>query len=525
VAVWHRVLEAFAQRFGRSTILETWSAAVDGENMGVWARVLRGVVDPEGALSQLDALGGDELKTSRWETLSSSPGKWHGRLLVLHDPAYERDGLCALARAAELIAIPALFGLPPGNVTVVPPSSPTARTSHVVQEYQLSWRTFRATSSVAVGAAAGVAGALGSWPAVGEAVAVTAGVASALVGGLAMAVGQLARQRRADSIAQLNRIRALERSMTLKEAREREAIGFFEGAVIAGKYRLGPRLGAGASGVIHRAIRLADEAPVAIKLLRAAVAHDSVASDRLRREADALGLTWHPNVVEVYDHDYLPDGTGYLVMEHLDGESLAKHLKRVGRPPASELVSIALQICDALGAVHAAGVIHRDVKPSNIFLVSGGEYAPPNAPQVKLLDFGIAHVEWAETRLTNMGAPLGTPGYMSPEQEQGDDVDGRSDLFALGAVLYECLTGAPPETRVSAHYNVADRHPASKEDPTFEELNIPDDWKRVIGRAMAPLRSDRYRDARAMRDAIAQLNGTPAASEPAPPASSRVSTA
>jgi serine/threonine-protein kinase len=315
------------------------------------------------------------------------------------------------------------------------------------------------------------------------------------------ATWQANRHRRAESHAQMSRIRALERSVALKEQRERAAVGFFEGSVIAGKYRLGPKLGAGASGVIHQATRLSDNAPVAIKLLRAAVAHDTVASDRLRREAEALGLTWHPNVVEVFDHDHLPDGTAYLVMEQLEGESLATRLRKAGSLASVEIASIVTQVCDALGAVHAAGVIHRDVKPSNIFLAKSPD---GERPQVKLLDFGIAKVEWAETRLTNMGAPLGTPGYMSPEQEQGGEIDARSDLYATGAVIYECFAGVPPPTSVSGSFEIAaPSGPASSH--KVPSARIPPEWRSIINRAMAPLPQARYRDAKAMREAIAEL--------------------
>jgi serine/threonine protein kinase len=157
------------------------------------------------------------------------------------------------------------------------------------------------------------------------------------------------------------------------------------------------------------------------------------------------------------------------------------------------------QVCDALGAVHAAGVIHRDVKPANIFLHRRAE---DDNVQIKLLDFGIARVEWAETRLTNMGAPLGTPGYMSPEQEQGGDIDARSDLYAAGAVIYECITGAPPSSTASGSFVVG--APGSTESKSGDgaPVNIPAEWRAIIGRAMAPLPQGRYRDARAMRDAI-----------------------
>src|SRR5262249_5645272 len=145
---------------------------------------------------------------------------------------------------------------------------------------------------------------------------------------------------------------------------------------------------------------------------------------------------------------------------------------------------------------------HRDVKPSNIFLAKRGE--PGASPQVKLLDFGIAKVEWAETRLTNMGSPLGTPGYMSPEQEQGGEIDARSDLYAVGAVIYESFAGVPPPTSVSGSFKIAPPSAVSDSRQT-PNARIPPEWRSIINRAMAPLPQGRYRDARAMREAIAAL--------------------
>jgi hypothetical protein len=505
VTTWHRALTAFAAKFDRETIRETWTGVIDAENLGVWTRVLRGTADPIDAFAQLDALGGDEMKTSRWEKIAARPGFWHGRVILSHDPAVERDGLCSLARAAELSAVPALFGFGQGSVQILASKSTSpvsARTGAIAEEYMVRWSVPdpRRALLVTFGSAAVASPVLFVEPGVlGMAVVLGAGALAGTLG----AAWQGSRQRRADSHAQMNRIRALERSVELKEERERAAVGFFEGSVVAGKYRLGRKLGAGASGVIHQATRLADNAPVAIKLLRAAVAHDTVASDRLRREAEALGLTWHPNVVEVFEHDHLPDGTAYLVMEHLEGESLATLLRRTGPLSPTQVASIVMQVCDALGAVHAAGVIHRDVKPSNIFLATREEGA---GLQVKLLDFGIARVEWAETRLTNMGAPLGTPGYMSPEQEQGGDIDSRSDLYALGAVIYECFAGAPPPTTVSGSFEIASPGPPPVVlDISPAESRVPLGWRAVMNRAMAPLPQGRYPDARAMREAIAAL--------------------
>jgi len=335
--------------------------------------------------------------------------------------------------------------------------------------------------------------------ALGSAWAVAGVVGGALVG---LAIGR-DRLRRAESHAQTARVHALERSLMLKESRDRRAAGTLEGTVVAGQYRIVRRMGAGATGVIYEAARISDGLPVALKLLRAAAAHEAVASDRLRREAEALGLAWHPNVVEVIDHGHLPDGTSYLVMELLHGESLAARLMSKGRLTPAELAPIAMQVCDALAAVHAAGVVHRDLKPSNVYLVVDREGAAASE-RVKIIDFGIARVEWEETRITNTGGPLGTPGYMPPEQEAGTgEVDGRSDLFALGAMLYECLVGEPPPPQSPSGYVPASGR--SDSGTVKAGALVPPGWRAVIEKAMAPNPADRYQDARAFAHALKAL--------------------
>jgi eukaryotic-like serine/threonine-protein kinase len=504
IATYCQALQAFAAQFGRETLLETWPGVLHDDNLAVWTRVLRGATRPEDALSQLNVLGADERHTCIWQTLSSKPGCWRGRVSLLHDPTFEQDGLWALARAAELAAVPALFGLGAGTVevgTLIPVSSHGGGTASAAQTYLLRWHVPNA-GRVALWAMAGAALAGPVLLASPDAIGASAAAGLVLLGAAVGHTWHSRQKRAAESFGQVTRIRVLERGVALKEQRERSGVGFVEGSVVAGKYRLGRKLGTGASGVIHEAVRLADNAPVAVKLLRAAVAHDMVASDRLRRESEALGLTWHPNVVEIYEYDHLPDGTAYLVMELLRGESLAARLRRTGPLTATELGPIALQVCDALGAVHAAGVIHRDVKPSNIFLSTAQDGAGPE--RVKVLDFGIARVEWAETRLTNGGAPLGTPGYMSPEQETGEEIDGRSDLYGLGAVLYECFMGILPPAPASGSFSIRPGVASPLASP-LEAARVPAGWLQIVRRAMAALPQERYADARTMRDAIAEL--------------------
>jgi serine/threonine-protein kinase len=502
VELWHSALVAFASRYGRDAVMATASHIVGSEMLGAWAHVLRGTAEPAGAYRQLELLGGEQGRTERWRTLETGPSWWRGSIRVRRDSAEENDGLCSLARQAELASVPLLFGLPLGQVSAMPSQDGPASES---EEFLVRWRTpnwWPVGAGLGAGAMLGTSSALAS-----DALGVPFGAGAGLAIGLG--VGLLAThewRRRTQARAHLVRIHALERSQTLREARDRGTAGFQQGLVVAGQYRLTEKLGVGANGTIWEAERLSDGGLVAVKLLRAAVAHDSVAADRLRREAAALGLAWHPNVVEVFEDGYLPDGSCFLVMERLHGESLAKRLHRVGPLPPTTLLPIALQMCDALGAVHAAGIVHRDLKPSNIFLEQHPGEGGNTVDHVKVLDFGVARVEWAETRLTNANAPLGTQGYMSPEQEQGLEIDHRSDIFALGAVIYECLTGEPPPLSPGSLWTGergADSgvHRAS--------IDMPDAWRALIQRAMAPLPQKRFADSRAMREALVQLGREP----------------
>jgi serine/threonine-protein kinase len=491
----HRALVAFAEASSRETIPRAWRYLIAPDNLGIWVRVLRGTSEPAEAFARLDAADSQYGRTTRWETTATRRGWWRGRVTVAHDPGLEADGLMRLARLAELAAVPALFGYPGAAARVLPDGE-----SPLVQEYEVSWSVPDAGTGGAVGGALG--GAIGLVPLLAQLGGVGIGVLAAGVGTIAGALGGVVRARdrlrRAESHAQQTRVHALERSLSLKEAHEGGVGANLEGSVAAGQYRILRRMGAGATGVIYEAVRISDGLPVAIKLLRVAAAHDAVASDRLRREAEALGLAWHPNVVEVIDHGHLPDGTAYLVMELLPGESLANRLRARGRLKPRELLPIALQMCDALAAVHAAGVVHRDVKPSNILLAVDRD-DPAGPERVKLLDFGIARVEWEETRITNTGGPLGTPGYMSPEQETGEgEIDGRSDLFSLGAVLFECLVGEPPPPRSPSGLVRTSDSPSRADSGTQKAAAfVPPRWRTVIDKAMALKPADRYPDARA----------------------------
>ncbi|HVJ94531.1 MAG TPA: serine/threonine-protein kinase [Labilithrix sp.] len=494
-------------------------------NLGVWARVLRGAHAPEDAFSRIDSSESEHGRTTRWEKLEARPGYWRGRVRIAHDPKLESDGLLARARQVELSVVPTLFGYPRGTVALVEKQDDA-------QTFEVRWPFPMTARGVVAGALSGAAlgaTALAAYPS-------TASTLSALLIPLAGAAAGLLwtrdRMRRIETQAQSIRVSALERSLALRDTETRTLAGDLEGSVVAGQYRIGERMGSGASGVIYEATRITDGMPVAIKLLRAATAHDVTASDRLRRESEALGLSWHPNVVEVIDHGHLPDGTSYLVMELLKGETLATRLKYRVRLPVREVLPIAKQVVEALVAIHAAGVVHRDLKPSNIYLVRD-----PEGERVKVFDFGIARVEWEEMRITNMGAPLGTPGYMSPEQESGLEIDHRSDIYAAGAVFYECLVGEPPPLSPGDMWTPGTRPPSSFAmrlagnsgwpDPLFRRddtvansgvqpasrrmpsvapalatpepgpVDAPPEWRAVIERALSKRADERYQDARA----------------------------
>ncbi len=238
-----------------------------------------------------------------------------------------------------------------------------------------------------------------------------------------------------------------------------------EGSVIARKYRLESLLGEGGMGSVWRAFNLQLEVPVAVKLLRSDLAATDL-GERLRVEARAAAKLVHPSIVRVFDIGESESGEPFIVMELLSGESLASMLQR-GALPAVSAVQLLLPIAEALSLAHSRGVVHRDLKPDNIFIANEGSVLQP-----KLLDFGIAKVTSGSIggapTLTQTGTLLGSPDYMSPEQAYAKpDVDERSDVWAFSVVLYEALAGRTPfrgESVASILRSVVQDEPASLTD-------------------------------------------------------------
>jgi serine/threonine-protein kinase len=213
--------------------------------------------------------------------------------------------------------------------------------------------------------------------------------------------------------------------------------------ILSGKYRLERELGRGGMGSVWLAQHMTLRSPVAIKLIDPAIAENPEALSRFLREAQSAASLRSPHVVQILDHG-VDAGVPFIVMELLEGESLAARIEREHRLSPADTARIMTQVCRAITRAHEAGVIHRDLKPDNIFLVRNDE-----EEVAKVLDFGVAkassHGMGAATGATRTGSVLGTPYYMSPEQAEGmKNIDGRSDLWSLGVIAWECLLGSRP---------------------------------------------------------------------------------
>ncbi len=236
------------------------------------------------------------------------------------------------------------------------------------------------------------------------------------------------------------RTRAAMRAGPAKRGIALTAVG--TGTVLAGKYRLEEELGAGSFGAVYRATHLGFDQPVAVKVLQTPVDESSETLARFRQEGKSAFRLQHPNVVSVHDFNFTEGSFAFLVMELLQGHNLEQELKRRGRLSPERCGEILPPICDALAEAHGLGIIHRDIKPANIYIqqTRRGEV-------VKVLDFGIAKLVGDAAmgqHLTLDEGILGTPAYMAPERLSGGKYDGRSDVYALGVVLYQLLAGRPP---------------------------------------------------------------------------------
>ena len=270
------------------------------------------------------------------------------------------------------------------------------------------------------------------------------------------------------------------------------------GHVLDGKYELLARLGEGGMGAVYRARRKMIGDEVAVKVLLQKYVAETAAVERFRREARAAAMLRHPNVVAIYDFGEArgDDAPAYIVMELVEGHSLRDLLKREGKLKPERAVHLMRQICAGVGAAHRRGIWHRDLKPDNIIVAAPDE--DNESETVKVVDFGIAKLRdfIGEFTLTQTGAVIGTPYYMSPEQCKGETLDARSDVYSLSAVLYEMLNGAPPFTARTSTGVVA-KHLTETPPPLEKDLKVPPALEAVIMKALAKDADARQQDASA----------------------------
>jgi serine/threonine protein kinase len=281
----------------------------------------------------------------------------------------------------------------------------------------------------------------------------------------------------------------------------------FEGTLIAGRYEIREHIATGGMASVFKTWDHRVERLVAIKVLRSLDKNDLRAVERFRREARAAAALAHPNAVTIYDfiEEY---GQYFLVMEYIPGPTLKQLIGQRRHLQSQETLEIAAQVCAVLQVAHARGFIHRDIKPQNIMLVSSGattagNVAPAASLLVKLTDFGIVRVA-EDAGLTNSGIVLGTADYLSPEQARGEKLTASSDLYSLGVVMFEMLTGRPPFVGPTA-VSIAMQH-ASTYPPSLRQFNtnVPPSLEQIVNRVLEKEPEDRFLSAAEMQQALRQ---------------------
>jgi serine/threonine-protein kinase len=270
-----------------------------------------------------------------------------------------------------------------------------------------------------------------------------------------------------------------------------------------GQYRLTQLIGAGGMGEVYLAEHQMMKRPVAIKVIRPNRATDPSALARFEREVRATSRLSHWNTIEIFDYGRTADGTFYYVMEYLPGLSIADLVERHGPLPPERVVYLLQQTCDALGEAHSLGLIHRDIKPGNIFAAQrGGHY-----DVAKLLDFGLAKPMFSTTesvQLTGEGSITGSPLFMPPEQATGEgEPDARSDIYSLGAVAYCMLTGRPPFAGDNAVRIMIAHASQDVKPPSAYRPDIPADLEAIVLRCLAKHPADRFQDTAELSAALA----------------------
>lgn len=273
------------------------------------------------------------------------------------------------------------------------------------------------------------------------------------------------------------------------------------GTTIDQRFKVQAFVGSGRSGSVYRAEDLSRQYQVALKFLQERV--DDKMKERFKHGADMASVLTHPNIVRLYSFNTTPDSRPYFVMDIVSGENLGDVLGRIGKLTEEQAINVFSQICDALDYAHAKGVVHRNLKPSNIILIP----APSDTFVVKIADFGVAKgIGERETRqsLARKGEMMGNPLYMSPEQCTGAKIDGRSDIYAAGCLLFEALTGKPPYEGANS-FDVMNKH-VNDAVPALPESKRSRQLQAILNRAMAKKPEERYQEAGEMSRDLNLMN-------------------
>ncbi|MBE7485236.1 MAG: serine/threonine protein kinase [Polyangiaceae bacterium] len=282
------------------------------------------------------------------------------------------------------------------------------------------------------------------------------------------------------------------------------------GVTLQNTYRLERVIGEGGMGRVYEAhhTRIAGKR-FAVKVIRAEMAGSPEVRARFHREADAAASISHPNVVAVQDFGYAEDGRPYLVCEYLEGKNLGDVIKERGMLPLELAAHLARKVAQGVAAAHAQGVIHRDLKPDNVHLIGS-----PERPEVKVLDFGLSRfIEASGNSVTRTGIAMGTPSFMAPEQARGERVDQRADVYGVGAIIYNCLTGRPPFAEESVQQTMLAVMTGEPTRPRLVNPDIPEELELVVQRAMASDPAERYQTMEELEVALSHFDA-PRGEEP-----------